>query len=858
MAGMDTGASKGMDMGVTLGQPSAPRSIDQITAQAQDYDFDANVPLRYWLRSANVLLQQARRYLAERDDETAYFLLFRHAHLVLTNLTSHPEAKKAEYRPALAEHNREVKASLNKLDVLKPRIKERHDRYVQLVAAREQNRRWAEQERRTGYDRDEQQHHEQSRYSAHSIRQLPASENKDLAMRTAQKELSRRQATKQPPGDDLQARLQAIRSRVEPAVPDRAEQDAYGKTPTYNYPSVPSKHASGQEREAPVPQPFTYQQEYQQEQHNHYSAASPPALPPKHYAPSARESARPPVRPEKVPNKAAVEWTSTPVEEKSFAPAAYLENGEPLRTVFLPATLRTTFLRLAHKNTRANVETCAFLAGFLSRNAFFVSRLVVPAQTATSDTCEMTNEAQLFDYVDSEDLMILGWIHTHPTQTCFMSSRDLHTHAGYQVMLAESVAIVCAPSKGDTLHGGDWGVFRLTDPPGKKTILDCRNTGVFHPHTVDDIYTSALRPGHVIELTELKFEVVDLRVETEESNHEPYYVQLSSPSFHPTEATIVPDRLRFFVSSRSAGSLLVFSPLCYHSPCVWVPAHQPTITPSTAAELQETTRTDRWIPATGASVAASALSLLVSLATAQTTTSSSSTAAGVAGPIQTLDCYNAIPSDYDSKGSYTFQTSGYCQDQCAGYSVMAITAGSTCYCANELPSDENKASSTNCNTPCQGFGTETCGGLHYYQLYLTGDGAPEANADPSATTSTIAIPSVVTASGTIVTVTASVAAPSTTAAESSAASDKSNGGGTRRRRLAIEEEHRRNAAAAAAASGFAAGKSETSSATDQRLDPASSLHRRNSLGSIADEQDFSRRILQVRNPDRDSRASNLA
>lgn len=123
----------------------------------------------------------------------------------------------------------------------------------------------------------------------------------------------------------------------------------------------------------------------------------------------------------------------------------------------------------------------------------------------------MTNESQLFDYVDSEDLMILGWIHTHPSQTCFMSSRDLHTHAGYQMMLAESVAIVCAPSKGDTTHGGDWGVYRLTDPPGKKTILNCDQPGIFHPHDVENIYTDALRPGHVVEVKGMEFEVVDLR-----------------------------------------------------------------------------------------------------------------------------------------------------------------------------------------------------------------------------------------------------------------------------------------------------------------------------------------------------------
>jgi STAM-binding protein len=54
---------------------------------------------------------------------------------------------------------------------------------------------------------------------------------------------------------------------------------------------------------------------------------------------------------------------------------------------------------------------------------------------------------ELFEYVDTEGLMVCGWIHTHPTQTCFLSSRDLHTSVGYQVMLPESVAIVCAPSK---------------------------------------------------------------------------------------------------------------------------------------------------------------------------------------------------------------------------------------------------------------------------------------------------------------------------------------------------------------------------------------------------------------------------
>jgi len=34
---------------------------------------------------------------------------------------------------------------------------------------------------------------------------------------------------------------------------------------------------------------------------------------------------------------------------------------------------------------------------------------------------------------------------THPSQTAFLSSVDLHTHCSYQLMMPEALAIVCAP-----------------------------------------------------------------------------------------------------------------------------------------------------------------------------------------------------------------------------------------------------------------------------------------------------------------------------------------------------------------------------------------------------------------------------
>ena len=67
-----------------------------------------------------------------------------------------------------------------------------------------------------------------------------------------------------------------------------------------------------------------------------------------------------------------------------------------------------------------------------------------------------------------------------------------------------------------------------------------------------------------------------------------------------------------------------------------------------------------------------------------------------------------------------------------------------------------------------------------------------------------------------------------------------------RRRKAVEEEYRQNAATAEFLR-QKSGKSETGSTTDNRLDQTATFtHRRQSIGSIADENDFSRRILQVR------------
>lgn len=40
---------------------SAPHNVEQITRLAQDYEYNPNIPLKYWLRTANSLVKEVRR-----------------------------------------------------------------------------------------------------------------------------------------------------------------------------------------------------------------------------------------------------------------------------------------------------------------------------------------------------------------------------------------------------------------------------------------------------------------------------------------------------------------------------------------------------------------------------------------------------------------------------------------------------------------------------------------------------------------------------------------------------------------------------------------------------------------------------
>ncbi|XP_061586681.1 STAM-binding protein-like A [Cololabis saira] len=206
------------------------------------------------------------------------------------------------------------------------------------------------------------------------------------------------------------------------------------------------------------------------------------------------------------PATAGTPSSGLPTFDRSLKPGSLVSPGnnntmvDALRQLAVPAELCRNFLRLAEANTSRAVETCGILCGKLTRNAFTVTHVIVPKQSGGPDYCDTENEEELFLIQDQYDLITLGWIHTHPTQTAFLSSVDLHTHCSYQMMMPEAIAIVCSPKFNEI------GYFRLTDR-GTEEISSCKQKG-FHPHSKDPpLFTHA---GHIT-ITNDAVSMMDLR-----------------------------------------------------------------------------------------------------------------------------------------------------------------------------------------------------------------------------------------------------------------------------------------------------------------------------------------------------------
>ncbi|KAI8237909.1 Cell wall integrity and stress response component 1 [Colletotrichum sp. SAR 10_86] len=271
----------------------------------------------------------------------------------------------------------------------------------------------------------------------------------------------------------------------------------------------------------------------------------------------------------------------------------------------------------------------------------------------------------------------------------------------------------------------------------------------------------------------------------------------------------------------------------------------------------------------------------VGVATAQSSTASSAVQRPSENPtvnaVTSHGCYNANGTSWKIYPvDVTKLSVGKCTDECKTNQKKNVAAlnGEDCYCGDDYPPKINVVKDEKCNFGCPAYPLEACGGVEdglFYSVYNTGIKIVVADEEPATTSaSSTAKATTTNAGGAVETI---IETPTPPPAETTASDDSKKSGTNvagiaagvvvgvvaiaaivggiffyvrRKRNAEIEEEHRRNAAVNAFIGGSKPPSSSGMSMTDSRMDPTLA-HRRMSDGSIADNQDYSRKILRVTN-----------
>ncbi|XP_072165425.1 STAM-binding protein-like A [Diadema setosum] len=434
---------------------------------------DHAVPIRRYFRSGQEMIRMANVYYEENNWESAFVLYSKYMTIFVEKLPKHP-GYKASRPEDLKNAKKNVKSAFPKAEDTKKKLQEKYAEEFKIWQAQEEQRRaeeaqrQAEEARRLEEERSRREAEEIAR--AEEEKQRLEAQNRN-AVDEQQRELDEQKAAlyqakmaQEARDREMAERMKAAEIRQEQERQAEAQRRIAGAVVP---PAVAAgaAMATGPASAGGLPPPPSYDAVSQG-----YGIK-----PPSHVLPSA-----PPPQPSPVNTPVPTVDRSLKVD-RSTKPSGMLgiasttANKYGLRDLFIPENTMQKFLTLANNNTVRNLETCGILAGSLARNAFTITHIIVPKQTSTSDSCTALNEEDIFDFVDNNALITLGWIHTHPTQTAFMSSVDLHTHCPYQLMMPEAIAIVCAPSHNET------GFFSLTPDHGLNFIAKCTLKG-FHPH----------------------------------------------------------------------------------------------------------------------------------------------------------------------------------------------------------------------------------------------------------------------------------------------------------------------------------------------------------------------------------------
>ena len=160
--------------------------------------------------------------------------------------------------------------------------------------------------------------------------------------------------------------------------------------------------------------------------------------------------------------------------------------------LYVPKNIGQIFIAYAQNDLDSNTETMAILGGTEVSEGYKITHLLIPNQFGNSDSCQMHENS--VDWVLQQsinnNITILGWIHTHPSQTNFLSSVDLHASYSYQQTQPLSIAIVYSGIDQSCKY------YKITDL-GMNILKNCKlplnthhvhigypdNNGLFELHT---------------------------------------------------------------------------------------------------------------------------------------------------------------------------------------------------------------------------------------------------------------------------------------------------------------------------------------------------------------------------------------
>ncbi|KAF6021490.1 STAMBP [Bugula neritina] len=401
--------------------------IKALSEQAGLVRVNIQIPAKRYYRSSLEIVRMAKVYYSEGNLESAFVLYQKYLSLMLEQLPQHPEYGAVD--PSLKKTSTsQCKESINKAETIKAKLLKKYEgEYRQKEA----------EEKEKAAQREAEQ-------------QMLEAERRSQEERLERERRERQQAEEEERYRQAQQRLQEQSHVPVPVVS--------APVPVVSAPAAAVSAPAAVVSAPAAVSPF---------------ALSAPSAPP----PSYRDvtNSLPPA--------------TTPVVDRSTKPPGVHfthtdsdKHLNGLKPVNVPIPIPQRFTELARQNTLRNIETCGLLFGKLERGEFHLTHVVIPKQKGAPDSCTMLNEEEIFQFHDEHDLIQLGWIHTHPTQTAFLSSVDLHTHSGYQIMMPEAIAIVVAPKYNDRRAHHIESTYSITSVRSVVALL----SPVWSPAILDD------------------------------------------------------------------------------------------------------------------------------------------------------------------------------------------------------------------------------------------------------------------------------------------------------------------------------------------------------------------------------------